>query len=439
MRIIYFILKFALNYSLRVIYPRVAFHNAPKKFFGRTIYVSNHPASFMDPILIASLQRPIVFFMTRADIFKPILKPLFWASHMFPIYRQLDNEDTKGKNEEVFDKCAKVLKNGRSLLIFGEGFTDDTFIRRLKPVKKGAIRIGFTTLEKIGWKKEIYIAAVGANYSDPHKMRSDILLSYSDRICLNDYREEYEQQPNKVIHELTKKIESLMQEQITHVETTHLAPFHDNIMILTRKGMHAESYDKKYTLKERWNYSRKLAKWLNSQDLTTNPALDSLKTDLETYMAKLKRKDINDNYIHWSVNSGNRSKEVLLMVLLLPFAIIGFLHCVIPYVLTKRFTEKSFKRKVFWASVKVILGMVTIAVFNVPALFLFYHFVYPSWWLATLYFLSIGLTGLAAYMWFVNLNRFLVKGKLLRSDLSSLIESRNKILAQINDLVPDNF
>lgn len=93
-------------------------------------------------------------------------------------------------------------------MIFGEGFTDDTFIRRLKPVKKGAVKIGFITLEELNWKKKIYIAAVGCNYSDPNQMRSDVLISTSEKICLNDYREEFEENPNKTITQLTRRIEN---------------------------------------------------------------------------------------------------------------------------------------------------------------------------------------------------------------------------------------
>jgi len=151
----------------------------------------------MDPLVVASFRPPIVFFLTRSDVFTKLTKPFLWAAHMLPIYRQQDGVDTKDENIKTFDECTKILKYGRNLLIFGEGFTDDVFIRRLKPVKKGAVRIGFYSLEKLNWKKKIYIAAVGCNYSDPNEMRSDLLISTSKRICLNDYRQEYEENPIK--------------------------------------------------------------------------------------------------------------------------------------------------------------------------------------------------------------------------------------------------
>lgn len=154
MRFFYFILFITLKYSLRIFYHRIKTINSPKTFLGSTIYVSNHAASFMDPLVIGGLRMPIVFFMTRSDVFTPLTKPFLWAAHMLPIYRQHDGVDTKDANQKVFAKCNKVLSFGRNLLIFGEGFTDDEFIRRLKPIKGSCQnwfrRSGINELEEKG-------------------------------------------------------------------------------------------------------------------------------------------------------------------------------------------------------------------------------------------------------------------------------------------------
>lgn len=440
MRILYLILKITLNYSLRIFYPRMAFHNSPKSLLGRTIYVSNHAASFMDPISIASLRRPIIFFLTRSDVFTPISKPFLWACHMLPIYRQHDGDDTRGKNEEVFKKCASILKWGRNLLIFGEGFTDDQFIRRLKPVKKGAIKIGFTSLELLNWEKNIYVCAMGVNYSNPNQMRSDFLISYSNRICLNDYRKDYEENPNKVVTELTRLLEKEMREQITHIEDKDLAPFHEQIMIFTRRGTHYESFDKKRKLKERWRYSQRLANWINSTDLSDEDTpINLLRKDMSTYFALLKRMKLSDEMVFWKARNGTRWYELLMLVVLAPFALLGIVHTLIPYLLIKRFVEKSFKRKVFWGSVKLVAGMITIGLLNIPVIFIFYHLIYPSYWLGFLYYSSIGLTGLAAYMWFVNFRRYRIKGLVRKTDLSKLIPRREQIIQEMKEILPAEF
>jgi hypothetical protein len=439
MRFFYLILKITLPYSLRVFYPRLKVVNSPKELLGRTIYVSNHANSFMDPLIVAALRFPIVFFMTRSDIFNKYTQPILWGCQMFPIYREQDGDDTRKKNEEVFQKCTRVLKNGRNLLVFGEGFTDDVFIRRLKPIKKGSVKIGFQTLESLNWSKKIYIAAVGCNYSMPGEMRSDLLVATSDKICLNDYREAYEENPNRIITQLTRQIEQMMQDQITHVENKEWAPFHEHIMMLTRKGMNVHNFDRSRPLIERWKYSKSLAKWLNAQDEEALEKLKPLKEEADGYFKLLKRFRLEEHFLYWKDHNGSRMKEMLFMLFMWPFALIGALHCAVPYLITKKFVEKSFRRRVFWGSVKLIMGKILIAVFNIPTIFLFYYLVYPSWWLSVAYFFTIGLTGLSAYMWMRNLRNYKIKGLVRKMDTSKLSKKRSEIFEKIKAAIPAEF
>lgn len=437
MRFLYLVLYFSIPYAFRIYFKRARTVNSPKDFFGRTIYVSNHPASFMDPLVVASMRSPIVFFMTRSDVFTTLSKPFLWMTHMLPIYRQQDGVNTKDKNKETFNKAAKVLFGGRNLLIFGEGFTDDVFIRRLKPLKKGAARIGFGTLEAINWKKNIYIAAVGANYTDPNLMRSEVLVSSSEKICLNDFKDEYLENPNKVIHDITKQIEKMLQDQITHVEDVQLATFHEQIMMISRKGMNAYSNDSSIPLEERWAYSRKLALWLNSlTELDTDLAL--LKDKLEGYFSLIKKKKLKDSLVSEKARNGgiSRSFDVLKIILLFPFSILGFIHCGIPYILIKRFVEKSFKRKVFWGSTKLIMAVIGMGLINIPAIFLFHAFVYPSWWMSIGYYLLIGYFGLAAYEWTLSLLNFREKGIVSKIPMEGIVELRIELQKEIERIIP---
>ncbi|MFN5846103.1 MAG: 1-acyl-sn-glycerol-3-phosphate acyltransferase [Flavobacteriia bacterium] len=406
--------------------------------FGRTIYVSNHAASFMDPLVVASFRPPIVFFLTRSDVFTKLTKPFLWAAHMLPIYRQQDGVDTKDENIKTFDECTKILKYGRNLLIFGEGFTDDVFIRRLKPVKKGAVRIGFYSLEKLNWKKKIYIAAVGCNYSDPNEMRSDLLISTSKRICLNDYRQEYEENPIKVINELTREIELLMREQITHVEDIDNLNFHENIMKLTRKGMNAKHSNTSIPLVKRWHYSQKLANWLNDRAENQLKELRSLKEELHDYFNRLGILNVNENYLHeLSLNHRiNRIKELILLIVLSPTALLGLFHCGLPYLFVKRYVERSFKRKVFWGSVKLLLGMISMGILNIPFIFVIRYFIYPNYWVAFGYYALIGLFGLSAYMWWRNFIRYREKGIIRHTDLSKIIDKRGELIEKIYQQIP---
>lgn len=438
MRLIYFILKIVLKFTLWVYYPKIRLVNTPKKRFARTIYASNHAASFMDPLVVAGNQTPIVFFMTRSDVFVNWLKPILWAAHMFPIYRSQDGEDTKVKNEAVFKKCTEVLKFGRSLLIFSEGFTDDIFIRRLKPIKKGAVRIGFGALEDMNWKKDVYLQAVGVNYSDPNTIGSDVVISNSDPIRLNDYKEAYLENPNKVITELTATLEGLMQEQLTHVNDKEWSDFHEHVMRLTKKGMNAVDYDKNETLLNRWNYSRNLAKWINISETGEDRNLIGLRAKLQEYFNKLKASYFGEHHLTQLVDSSyNRFVHLFKLVVFFPIFILGLIHNYPTYWFVKRFVEKSFKRKVFWGSVKMLMGALVNGIYNILLVYflnkLFFQFAPFAWG----YFFTVPmLSGVIAYnyvKWYAN---FKVMERLKDEDVTAIIEERAELQKSIQSLIP---
>ena len=440
-RFFYASLKLTLPYTLRVFYPRNKMVNKPREILGRTIYVSNHAAAFMDPLVVASFRPPIVFFMTRSDVFTPITRPILWAAHMFPIYRQHDGGPTKDKNEEIFKKCARIIKGGRNMLIFGEGFTDDVFIRRLKPVKKGAARMGFIALENMNWSKDVFICAVGVNYSDPNEMRSDVLVAQGEKIRLNDYRELYEKSPNKAVADVTNLIEKGMREQLTHVEDADMAPFHENIMRITRKGMNARNSDTKIPLYDRWKYSQQLAHWFNANVTPEKEELMDLKKDLEGYFNLQKKLKVDEKYFYQYMTNPSTAKEWLFLLTMWPFMLLGLFHCGPWYILIKRFVEKSFKRKVFHGSVKLLLGKIVMGLVNIPIVILMHKYLFKQidgyqGWMGFLYYAAIGLFGLAAYMWFRNLGALKEKKKYAHMSLKNLWEKRNQLAEKIKALVP---
>ena len=230
MRFLYFVLYYILNYTLRLYFKNVKVVNKPPKF-GKTIFVSNHPAAFMDPLVIAAFNRAVVYFMTRSDVFNSFTRPIFWIAHMLPIYRQRDGVNTKEKNLAVFKKCSETLLRNRNLLLFGEGVTDDIFVRRLKQIKKGALRIGFTALESCDWKEDIYIVALGCNYSEPSIYGSDLLMINSKPIHLNNYRKQYDENSSKIINELTAQLQVMLEGTMTHVVDINDTEFHELSLI----------------------------------------------------------------------------------------------------------------------------------------------------------------------------------------------------------------
>jgi 1-acyl-sn-glycerol-3-phosphate acyltransferase len=412
--------------------------NPTRKFFGSTIYVSNHASAFMDPMIIAVLRRPIVFFMTRSDIFTKWNHPFLSSAHMIPIYRQHDGGNAAEKNKTSFRKATEILASNRNLLIFGEGMTDDVFERRLKPLKKGALRIGFTALESTNWEKKIQIIGIGCNYTNPNVMRSDLLIAESKPILLNDYREQYEENPSKTINELNRILEQRLAGEITHIALDQDFAFHEQVMKITRKGMDPYCFDNKIPLVQRWKYSKSLADYINQFGGEYPQKITDLKVDLASYFESLATEGLTEDYFFQSKQKTNFLK-VLLFVFSTPFAFIGFLHAYVPYIVVKMFVEKTFKRKVFWCSTKMVLTMFAMLLMNLPLLFIAPNLFDLSFLVVFSYYLSIGLLSLVWYEW----RRALINWKSVRNakkcNASDILwNKREALVNQIQQVVELN-
>ena len=365
MRPLYFIFWLGLGFAFRLFFKRVVQVRPSKTRFGRTIFVSNHPSAFLDPLVIARLRKPVIYFMTRSDVFNKFTKPLFWLAHMLPIYRQQDGGNSQEKNKKVFKKATQALARNRNLLVFGEGITDDIFERRLKPIKKGAIRIGFTALEDLNWSVEIKVQGLGINYTNPGVLRSEVLIAGAEPIVLNDYKDAYLENPSKVITELNRELETRMQAQITHVQTDENVILHERIMMLTRKGMHVDCFDPQLSLEARWAYSQALATKLNIGSLAAASNWNELEASIDNYFTAQDKIQIKEAELYnYKLNSSWRQNTILQLIGWFPIFLLGLVHIALPYLFVKRFVEKSFKRRVFWSGAKMGMLLVLIPVWN---------------------------------------------------------------------------
>ena len=428
MRFLYFVLYYILNYTLRLYFRNVKVHNKPSKF-GKTIYVSNHAASFMDPLVIAAFNRSVVYFLTRSDVFTPFTKPIFWIAHMLPIYRQRDGVNTKEKNNEVFKKCTETLLRNRSLLIFGEGVTDDHFVRRLKPLKKGALRIGFTTLEACDWKENVYIAAIGCNYSNPSRFGSDILIKNSEPILLNQYKDEYLENPSKVISRLTLKIQKVLQSEITHVDEIENTEYHEKIMMIQRKGM-CDTFSNRPNLEERWGYSSNLATKINEGSIQLT---DDIKDEIDSYFKNLKDMGVSDDLVFDSNSNSFKTSQFLFQLMTLPIAVLGFIHCSLFYFSIKEFVEKKFRRDVFWGSTKLIMMIFIAGPINLLVLVFLPAFI--GWPLSVLYFLAVPFFGFIFLNSLVFWKRVYRIQKLKGQNLTKILQARTQLKQNLDNFV----
>jgi len=438
MRPLYLFFKITMSYGLRVFFKKTITVNSRKKFKDHSINVVNHASAFMDPWVIAQLQKPIVFFMTRGDIFKPAITPLLSSAHLLPIYRRAeDGADSTKKNEAVFRKIYETLDTKRSIMIFGEGYTDDIFVRSLKTIKKGPARMAFGKMELSNWTDDIKIIASGINYQDPNIFRSEVLVANSEPIFVKDYETLYKENSSHAINKLTIDIHKALREQLTYLDKPELTPFLDQIQTITKKGMVYDQADKNLSLEEKWKYSQNTANFINQNYSDDKPEWQNLKSKLDSYFSKLKANNIDDNWIleYSKTEKISTIKDWLFLIFGFPFFLLGCIHNFLPYFFIKRFVEKSFKRRVFWSGVKFLMGFLIMFLVNLPYLWIFYHFIFESWLLAWAYVLfGTVAVSLIAYNYYYSAKNLFIKLKLTDKHLKYFSALRQQLTEMISQL-----
>jgi hypothetical protein len=224
----------------------------------------------------------------------------------------------------------------------------------------------------------------------------------------------------------------MMREQITHVDNLTLCPLHENILRLTGKGLHPTESDRSIPLEKRWKYSRELALHMNS-----NPEwyLESgFDQKLNSFFSELDQKNLKTSDLQSSKNGKpNRFSDLFWSVVLLPFAILHFIHIHLFYKAIKYYVEKNFKRPVFWGSVKLLLGTILIGCVNLPILIYFDTWFNCSSWFGVAYFLSLGLFFIAYLKWKKSLSEYKRKGQISSEELKTYQKKHQSLLQEFEN------
>ena len=180
---------------------------------GPLIILSNHPNTLMDPILIVTHLRRMVYFLANAGLFRTRLTNAILSTlYCIPIERPSD-VDRPINNAENFAKSRHHLQDGGALFIAPEG----TSIREygLRPLKTGFARIALDLLSA-DQTDEIHILMCGIHYQDPTAFRSRVLLRFAPVLTLR--RDEFHGDLNGRDHvrALTDQVEEIMKGLLPH-------------------------------------------------------------------------------------------------------------------------------------------------------------------------------------------------------------------------------
>ena len=150
-----------------------------KAFFstkGPLLIAANHPNSFLDAIIIATLFKQPIYSLARGDAFKNTLAyTLLSALNIMPVYRISEGAENLGENYHTFDKCKEIFKKNGIVLIFSEGLCINEW--KLRKLKKGTARLAFSSWEE---GIDLTILPVGINYHSFSSFGKNVQVNFGN-------------------------------------------------------------------------------------------------------------------------------------------------------------------------------------------------------------------------------------------------------------------
>jgi len=216
-----------LLYELLKIPSRIALHFYCRKIVvsderfldlkGPLLIAANHPNSFLDAIILATLFKAPIHSLARGDAFAGDWTTKFLkAINMLPVYRVSEGVENLEHNYTTFDACQKLFEENKVVLIFSEGrCINEWHLRRLK---KGTARLALAA-----WQLNIplKVLPLGINYSSFRNFGKTIHLNFGEIIQEKDMYEDLAS--GKAILEFNEKLNNQLKELVYEIATADKA------------------------------------------------------------------------------------------------------------------------------------------------------------------------------------------------------------------------
>ncbi|UTW62111.1 1-acyl-sn-glycerol-3-phosphate acyltransferase [bacterium SCSIO 12741] len=349
---------FPLQVLMVIIY-RIYFrsmHMANLKYWHTkkpTLLVCNHVNAFLDPIMLPAQMRLKVYFITRGDVFKtPFLSWAMWQLNQLPMFRRRDGLKNLKRNEETFNRCFDLLKEGKRIMIFPEG--DCVNEMHLRPIQKGSARMVFGAIEKYGWDLDLHIQTTSVHYSNPSEFRSDVTTNVGKPFPVIEYKELYESEPAKAITKMTKDIEKNMKEHYIQMDDKSDIELFDQWATIARSETPSSVVPWRQLNNKRFDREKAISDKLNDIRANDPDSLEPLKTQASKYFDRLKGLNLRDRDLSRSRKS--LAPGTLFLILGLPLFIVGYLLNIVQFTVADNKAKKA-KEVIFKNSTRLVFTM----------------------------------------------------------------------------------
>lgn len=411
----YHLIKPVARLALRVFFARFKVtgkEHIPKD--GPIILIANHPNTFMDPVILASLTGPKVFFLAKGSLFKGTFRSwLLKSMHLIPIYRAQDNTgtDLKAKNEQVFRKCYDFLKEKGTLLIFPEGVSIQG--RHLHKIKTGTARISLGAEADADFSLDLKIIPFGLNYSNPRRFRSEVFVSIGEPLMPKNYQEDYEKNAFGAAQKLTTDIRETL-EKLTIVT----ADRKEDELVRQIEDLYKSELSEEFELSEKQQaddflLTKSILEALHHFRKQDPERVENLEEKLLRYQDGLEKLQLNNGVFGGKRGGSLLSSALryaLVLVLGFPLHLYGLLNNYLPYIIPSKVADLLTREPEYRAPIMMTSGIFTFSFFYILQIIVF-ALLNGTWPLTVLYALSLPASGffslLYGGLWQHSRNRWL--------------------------------
>ena len=361
------------------------------------IFAPNHQNALMDALAVLFTHKGQPIFLARADIFKKkTIASILYFLKILPVYRIRDGFSSVKGNDEIFVKTIDVLKNKNGLVILPEG--DHAGFRRLRQLKKGICRVAFQSDEATGFNLKIKIIPVGLEFSNYSRFRQVLTVAYGKPIEVSKFFDLYKVSPERALNELRSRLSDEMKGIMVHIESEDDYEAIDELRSMIN-GRFSDDIRFPKLLRDR--ILIKKVNLLKSSDPSLYKRICSL-----SMMVKEKAKELNTDYrllekkkhpIGWLIAG------MVGIILTFPLFIYGNIFN-LTFLEIPNLQIRKIKDPQFHSSIRYGISLALAFVF-LPAYLILSLFIFSSWWLGLLIFLTLPLSGLFAWNYYLQFRR----------------------------------
>jgi len=349
----------------------------------------------MDPLSVQLHSRRQIFSLARGDAFKnPFLRWLLTKWKLIPIYRISEGVANLKKNEDTFLASCAVLTNGNPLVIYPEGSCIQE--RRLRKLKKGAARIVFGVEEQANFNANLIVLPLGLIYSDPKKFRSNLFINFGEPIIAAKYAELYKHDKPRALNELTAAIEVAMKALVINIEHKENDQFVEELYLVYKKQLSLDLKLDPTNLEHDFKVCCDIANAVNYYQTNEPQLISNAKEKLSDYIESLNIPNLNDWLLTAknlkSINALRVGIDALLLIIVLPFFLVGFITNYPPYKLGCQTADKLAKEVEFHASINMTIGWFAWIVYYLLQLVII-GLAFRSWLVVGIYALLVPISG----------------------------------------------